>query len=68
MLSYSNKVMKTKSAKNTTKPWISGEICANIKKRQNLLHLLDKIKCPNDSTHGLEILSQIKLDKQISTI
>ena len=26
---------KTLSPKNTTKPWISGEICANIKKRQN---------------------------------
>ena len=26
---------KTLSPKNTTKPWILGEICANIKKRQN---------------------------------
>ena len=28
---------KTLSPKNTTKPWISGEICANIKKRQKQL-------------------------------
>ena len=26
---------KTLSPKNTTEPWISGEICADIKKRQN---------------------------------
>ena len=44
-------------------PWISGEICANIKKRQNYYSLLDKIKCPINSTHDLEILSQIKLGK-----
>ena len=55
---------KTLSPKNTTKPWISGEICANIKKRQTIIHLLDKIKCPINSTHDLEILSQIKLGKQ----
>ena len=28
------------------------------------IHLLDKIKCPINSTHDLEILSQIKLGKQ----
>ena len=27
---------KTLSAKNTTKPWISGKICANIKKAKLL--------------------------------
>ena len=26
---------KTLSSKNAIKPWIAGEICANIKKRQN---------------------------------
>ena len=31
---------KTLSPKNTIKPWISGEICANIKKRQNYYSLV----------------------------
>ena len=31
---------------------------------KTIIHLLDKIKCPINSTHGLEILSQIKLGKQ----
>ena len=47
MFSYSNK--KTLSAKNTTKPWISGEICANIKKRQNYYSLVRQ----NKMTHEL---------------
>ena len=28
---------------------------------KTIIHLLDKIKCPINSTHDLEILSQIKL-------
>ena len=28
------------------------------------IHLLDKIKCPINTTHGLKKLSQIKLGKQ----
>ena len=55
---------KTLSPKNTSKPWISGEICANIKNGKTIIHLLDKIKCLINSTHDLEILSQIKLGKQ----
>ena len=35
---------KTLSPKNTTKPWISGEICANIKKRQNYYSLVRQNK------------------------
>ena len=31
---------------------------------KTIIHLLDKIKCPINSTHDLEILSQIKLGKQ----
>ena len=37
---------KTLSPKNKYKPWISGEICANIKKRQNYYSLVTKRKCP----------------------
>ena len=44
---------KTLSPKNTTKPWISREICANIKKRQNYYSLVRQNK-----------MSQIKLGKQ----
>ena len=43
---------KTYLLKNTTKPWISGEIWANVKAK-NIIHFFD-----------LEILSQIKLGKQ----
>ena len=32
------------SPKNTTKPWISGEICANSKKRQNCYLLVRQNK------------------------
>ena len=35
---------KTLSPKNTTKPWISGEICANVKKRQNYYSLVRQNK------------------------
>ena len=35
---------KTLSPKNTTKPWISGEICANIKKRQDYYSLVRQNK------------------------
>ena len=35
---------KTLSPKNTTKPWISGEICANIKKRHNYYSLVRQNK------------------------
>ena len=35
---------KILSNKNTTKPWISGEICANIKKRQNYYSLVRQNK------------------------
>ena len=31
---------------------------------KTIIHFLDKIKCPINSTHDFEILSQIKLDKQ----
>ena len=41
MLSYSNKDL---ISKNTTKPWISGEICANIKICKTIIHLLDNKK------------------------
>ena len=33
------------------------------RKDKNIIHLLDKIKCPINSTHDLETLSQIKLGK-----
>ena len=35
-----------------------------LRKGKTIIHLLDKIKCPINSTHDLEILSQIKLGKQ----
>ena len=35
---------KTLSPKNTTKPWISAEICANIKKQQNYYSLVRQNK------------------------
>ena len=35
---------KTLSPKNATKPWISGQICANIKKRQNYYSLVRQNK------------------------
>ena len=38
---------KTLSAKNTTKPWISGEIYANIKKMQNYYSLVRQNKMSN---------------------
>ena len=60
---------KTLSPKNTTKPWISGEICANIKKRQYDYALVKQNKiCPFNSMHDLKILSQIKLGMQKYTI
>ena len=60
---------KTVPPKNTTKPCISGEVYANIKKKgKTTIHLLDKTKLPFNSTHDLEILSQIKLAKQKSSI
>ena len=31
---------------------------------KTIIHLLGKLKCPINSTHDLEILSQIKLGKQ----
>ena len=34
------------------------------RKGKTIIHLLDKIKSPINSTHDLEILSQIKLGKQ----
>ena len=40
---------------------ISVQISSNGK---TIIHLLDKIKCPINSTDDLEILSQIKLGKQ----
>ena len=55
---------KTLSPKKTINPWISGEICANIRKRHTIIHLLDKINCPINSINDLKNLSQIKLGKQ----
>ena len=34
------------------------------RKGKTIIHLLDKLKCPINSAHDLEILSQIKLGKQ----
>ena len=34
-----------------------------ISRKGNIIHLLDKIKCPINSKHDLEILSQIKFGK-----
>ena len=31
---------------------------------KTIIHFLDKLKCPINSTHDLEIVSQIKLGKQ----
>ena len=59
------RTIKTLSPKNTTKPWISGEICANVKKRQNYYSLVRQNKMSHQlySRFRNSVINQIRQAK-----
>ena len=41
-----------------------GRLCKYLENKKSIIHFFDKIKCPINFTHDLDILSQIELGKQ----